>query len=338
MLRLFYKKNRKSVDIATKSLEKFELHVVGKPIGSSLTDFLNLNIDDIDWQHFIDISQDITLELSKINLLLPAAAIEFRKNNTRLLDNLKNTQNMLINYIGYALTDKDYYDYNFFEYIVGKDLFKSQKNGYTRIKQKLAFQAEVVFFGDYEAINNYVDFAFFENIKASFDIIETLKNGYFQGEKGPIGICYEVCHLIDACIVEMYELFKRGMIIKQCKNCGKYFVPARSDALYCDNISPQDDSKTCKEYGAYEQYKKNIKSDEIRGLYRKIYMQKQMLSKRNIDIELYKIDFEKFKTDSKKWKNDVKNGIKTDYEFLTWLKNIKKKEAQSNGKHTGETE
>lgn len=105
----------------------------------------------------------------------------------------------------------------------------------------------------------------------------------------------------------------------------------RSDTLYCDRTSPNDRTKTCKEYGAIKAYQDNLKYNEAMGLYRKIYMQKQMMSKRNPDIKEYRKNFEEYKIQSKQWKKDVKQGKKTEAEYIEWLKAEKEKKVNFNG-------
>lgn len=129
--------------------------------------------------------------------------------------------------------------------------------------------------------------------------------------------------MMDEILFEIYCFINDNATIKQCKNCGKLFQPLRNDALYCDNISPQEETKTCKEYGAYQKWITNIKSDETTKLYRKIYMRKQMQAKRNPDIKMYVDDFENYKKQTKKWKEDIKKEKKTNDEFLNWLKDLK---------------
>lgn len=341
-------KEKKYVDIATNNLENFELYVIRKPIGETLTDFLNLDIkknfkrikelatqpgDDIYRSELLDIEEGSSYKLSQINSFFPILQIEYYNCLSKdFCKHLTDIQDAFVKYVELALTDERYYDFNFFQYVLSKDLFNSQDDGYSRIKQKTAFKAELNLFRE-EKITSYVDFTFFENFKVDFTIIETFKDCYFKNKENELGVCYEVRWLTDACIVEMSELFKRGMIIKKCKNCGKYFIPMRSDALYCDAVSPQDTDKTCKEYGAYEQYMRNIKTSESKQTYRNIYQAKQMLCKRNPDIVEYREDFESFKEQAKQWKTDIKNGVKSDTEFLFWLKEIKQKKVTQNGKH-----
>lgn len=128
----------------------------------------------------------------------------------------------------------------------------------------------------------------------------------------------------DVIMFELYNLILNDDTIKQCRNCGKIFAPLRSDALYCDNISPQDEEKTCKEYGSYKQWIKNIESDESTKLYRKIYMRKQMQAKRHPEEKKYMTEFEEYKSMVKVWRNDVKRSRRSNKEFLEWLKNLDK--------------
>lgn len=132
-------------------------------------------------------------------------------------------------------------------------------------------------------------------------------------------------------------VLSKGLTFQKCKNCGKIFVPYhRTDTLYCDRKSPQDEHLTCKEYGTKRLWYENLKQNETKKLYRNIYMQKQMLSKRNPDIHSYQIDFENYKSQSKQWKSDIKSGLKTEEEYLDWLKSVRKRGAK-NGQHN-ETE
>ncbi len=138
---------------------------------------------------------------------------------------------------------------------------------------------------------------------------------------------YYIEHLSEFARVSLHEILKAEYKFKLCENCGIAFIPYnRSDTIYCDRPSPQDSYKTCKEYGARKAYQNNLNSNESMKLYRNIYMQKQMLSKRNPDIESYQKDFQNYKTQSKKWKNNIKLGLNTEDEYYSWLKDLRRKD------------
>ncbi len=111
----------------------------------------------------------------------------------------------------------------------------------------------------------------------------------------------------------MLTIFDRHYIISRCKNCGKLFVPCKkNDALYCDRISPQKDTKTCKQYASK-------KPKGVQELYRKIYLKKIARVNRNKDNYTLKNEFETWKTQADKLKADLSNNIITDDDFEKWL-------------------
>lgn len=143
------------------------------------------------------------------------------------------------------------------------------------------------------------------------------------------GKVHTVCIIgrLDALLLlELSKICENKIKIKKCQNCGKYFIPeSRTDEIYCDRTSPQDDQMDCKEYGSKKLWYDRLKSDEAAKLSRNIYMAKQMLVKRNPDIAEYKKMFEFFKQERKKWEKEVKEGIKTRDEYIAWLNFMKSK-------------
>ncbi len=107
--------------------------------------------------------------------------------------------------------------------------------------------------------------------------------------------------------------------IKTCLNCGRYFIPSyRQNEIYCDLANP-DQSPTCREKGANEQYKKNLENNETQALYRRIYRQKFMIAQRNKDVKVIQKEFEKWKKDAKDKVNKMKKGKLAEDEVYKWL-------------------
>lgn len=118
----------------------------------------------------------------------------------------------------------------------------------------------------------------------------------------------------------LLEIARCGKIVKKCKNCGRYFIPAnRSDALYCDNPSPIMPELSCKEYGSQRLWYERQKDDELATLSRNILSAKSMLTKRNPDIVEYRSSYDYFRTERIKWKKAVESGSKSREEYRAWL-------------------
>ena len=76
--------------------------------------------------------------------------------------------------------------------------------------------------------------------------------------------CYEIKSMSDLLNIELDYIINHNKTIKKCKNCEKYFIPKnRSDEEYCYNISPQNNKKTCKEYGARKVWEQNLNNTPI---------------------------------------------------------------------------
>ena len=120
--------------------------------------------------------------------------------------------------------------------------------------------------------------------------------------------------------VSLFTCLTLDLNIKKCKNCKKYFIAyQRSDEKYCNRKSPQDKNKTCKQYSNLENWKNNINSKEELKIYRRIYMAKQMQTRRNPDKINLKNNFETWKRDAQHMRNKYVHGIISKQDFLSWL-------------------
>lgn len=125
--------------------------------------------------------------------------------------------------------------------------------------------------------------------------------------------------------------FDNKIYIKKCENCGKYFIPLnRTDEKYCNNASPQNPKKTCKEYGAKKVYRDKLKSDLIKKSHyntSQYYRMKINRCKKTSEKEKLIKEFEKYKINYEKNKKKYEKGKITENEFSNWIieqKNIKK--------------
>lgn len=129
---------------------------------------------------------------------------------------------------------------------------------------------------------------------------------------------YEFKNLSSAYYYCLLHFIENNIIIKECKNCNKYFIPEnRNSTVYCTRIF--ENKKTCQDIGALNTYNEKLKKDEANALYRKTLSAKKMLANRNPDISLYLEKYEEWKKTANKYKQDIKNGLKTNEEFKNWI-------------------
>ena len=103
--------------------------------------------------------------------------------------------------------------------------------------------------------------------------------------------------------------------IKKCQNCGMYFIPnAKTDEIYCDY--PKENSKPCRDLGAFQSYTQRLKDNKAMGEYRKKYQKLFMQVKKNKELSA---EFEDWKKQAKEKINDMKKGKLTENEVYQWI-------------------
>lgn len=111
--------------------------------------------------------------------------------------------------------------------------------------------------------------------------------------------------------------------IRQCQNCGYYFVPSNlKETKYC-NVEYKNTGKTCRQIGKELAYKKSLKEDTLLDKYRKRYMSLAgSVSHYGTDTAIAK--FEKYKKDGAVMKQKYFNKEITPKEFEKWISDSKK--------------
>ncbi len=131
--------------------------------------------------------------------------------------------------------------------------------------------------------------------------------------------CFTSTNIIQTFIIELVELTSIDNIeIKQCKNCGKYFVPDnRADEIYCSNI--YENGKTCKEVGHFRTQQKLMKENDDLRIYRNVYQKLLLRTRRNPMNDEYEKEFQTFKQKNIELKEKVNNGELTQEQYMEWL-------------------
>ena len=125
--------------------------------------------------------------------------------------------------------------------------------------------------------------------------------------------------LSSICYAILEELVKTpNYPIKKCQNCGMYFIPtSKTDEIYCDY--PKENSKPCRDLGAFQSYTERLKQNKAMGEYRRTYQQKFMqVRKDKTNTKLAK-EFETWKKQAKEKINDMKKGKLTENEVYNWI-------------------
>lgn len=123
-----------------------------------------------------------------------------------------------------------------------------------------------------------------------------------------------ICYIVLKQIVQ-----NENIKIKQCQNCGRYFIPVNRQAeVYCD-LPNVDGTPTCREKGAELTYKNNLESSNGLLEYRRSYQKKIMEVSRNKEDKKLKEEFDQWKKKAQKKVKEFKQDKITDDELYEWI-------------------
>ncbi len=152
--------------------------------------------------------------------------------------------------------------------------------------------------------------------KNEYDILESLhtKNMFLS-----MSDTHKSNDLSSICYAILDELSKTpNYPIKKCQNCGMYFIPtSKVDEIYCDY--PKENSKSCRDLGAFQSYTERLKQNKAMGEYRRTYQQKFMQVRKNKKNKDLSNDFEIWKKQAKEKINLMKKGKLTENEVFEWI-------------------
>lgn len=123
-----------------------------------------------------------------------------------------------------------------------------------------------------------------------------------------------------ACYLEFIKLISNNIFVRSCNNCEKYFInTGRADTLYCDRIFDEA-GRTCKDVGAMNTYRENVKNDPIMELYQKFYKKNYARTKyKSESKKISKSDFEIWSREAMAMRDKAKLGLISYDEFKNWL-------------------
>lgn len=123
--------------------------------------------------------------------------------------------------------------------------------------------------------------------------------------------------MYDIIEFSLRECLKRKIMMRICKNCGKYFaLTVHGSTEYCSRVF-DDRGRTCKDVGAMRQYMQTHAQDELLKIYRREY------KRRFAWIRAGKIapeDFSDWSETARREKARCEAGEISEDEFIKWLK------------------
>lgn len=126
---------------------------------------------------------------------------------------------------------------------------------------------------------------------------------------------YEISDLKQLLYLEVISMIKSNIMIRKCKNCGKYFVTNNRKTVYCNRIDEY--GMCCAAVGPNRSFQQKLKEDEALKIYTRAYKTHfARVRKKKMAQE----DFSNWCTDAKKKLNEVRSGTLDIAAFQEWLK------------------
>ena len=108
--------------------------------------------------------------------------------------------------------------------------------------------------------------------------------------------------------------YENNISLRQCKNCGKYFIPLhKSNETLCNNIFKN--RKTCKQLSG----EIKLSNDEVLSIYRTAYKRENGKKNRYRHIPNIQLKFENWNKIAKEKYTDCQRGTISKEEFSNWL-------------------
>lgn len=134
-------------------------------------------------------------------------------------------------------------------------------------------------------------------------------------------IDYFLVSFEDCLMCELMEMVRRRQIIKVCKNCGRLFVPKRSNVDYCTRYYTED-GKTCADVGYTKTFAKSVQKDELLQAYTRAYKAHyaRMTKPRKKAVNMTRDEFEAWYKEAKRGLDLARQGKINPETYKEWLK------------------
>jgi|GEM_PF-688846 len=140
-------------------------------------------------------------------------------------------------------------------------------------------------------------------------------------EDGKSYLDYFVTSFEEVLYFELIEMIRRKISVATCKNCGRLFIPRRSNSDYCHRVYTSD-GKTCAEIGYAQTFSRSVKNDELLMAYTKAYKAHyaRMTKPRKRVQNMTRDEFSMWYREAKEKLNQARAGLIDAEEYKSWLK------------------
>lgn len=126
---------------------------------------------------------------------------------------------------------------------------------------------------------------------------------------------YEIDNLKQLLYLEVISMIKSNIMIRKCKNCGKYFIVNNRKTVYCNRID--EHGMCCSAVGPNRSFQQKLKEDEALKIYTRAYKTHfARFRKKTMTQE----DFSNWCADAKRKLNEVRSETLDIAAFQEWLK------------------
>ena len=132
---------------------------------------------------------------------------------------------------------------------------------------------------------------------------------------------YFVSSFEECLFIEFVEVVKRRIVLKPCRNCGKLFVPKKSNSDYCHRIYTPD-GRTCAEVGYSRTFARSVQNDELLLAYTRAYKAHyaRVTKPRKKARNMTKEEFQEWYREAKDKLDKARAGLIDPEEYKEWLK------------------
>lgn len=213
-------------------------------------------------------------------------------------------------------------NFKYFDFLANEITSRSKENKLKKAMIKESSKTETY----HTSLSNIATTTLFLNIHFNLRTFFTDKNRNFVIENIPYSFSSKYFYDILFISFREFAYMKKDIIIQQCENCKKYFIPTTAhDTKYCDSVFKG--KKTCKEIGAQKSYAEKLENNRLLKKWRTRYQTLAGLASKTKPGSKSKAPemYEYYKKEGAIMKDKYEKGEITGKQFEKWIDSTKLK-------------